>query len=99
MKHTDCRKDPENTRRYEAEKANERTETETMKVSSEVSNIEKVPVEKDNDKPDEKQNAELSEKDSGDGMVEMTDPDIQKEAADGREKQRLPGNAGECRGN
>lgn len=71
--------------KIEAEKANKRTETETMKVSSEVSNIEKVPVEKDNNKPDEKQNAELSEKDSGDGMVEMTDPDIQKEAADGRE--------------
>lgn len=71
--------------KIEAEKSNKRTETETMKVSSEVSNIEKVPVEKNNNKPDEKQKEELSEKDSGDGMVEMTDPDIQKEAADGRE--------------
>lgn len=71
--------------KIEAEKSNKRTETETMKISSEVSNIEKVPVEKDNNKPDEKQKEELSEKDSGDGMVEMTDPDIQKEAADGRE--------------
>lgn len=56
-----------------------------VRVSSEVSKTKKTSDKETKKKQAEKKNREAAEKDSGNGMVEMTDPDIQKEAADGRE--------------
>lgn len=66
-------------------KVSETTETEIMQVSSEVSEIVEAPAEIENGNPEEEKKTEEAENSSGNNMVEMTDPDIQREAAEGRE--------------
>lgn len=73
------------TKKTEAETASETTETEIMQVSSEVSEIVEAPAEIENGNPEEEKKTEEAENSSGNNMVEMTDPDIQREAAEGRE--------------
>lgn len=82
------------SQKAEAEKSSEITETETLKVSSEVSQTKKTSDKETKKEQAETKNRETTEKaektsktekGSGDDMVEMTDPDIQKEAAEGRE--------------
>lgn len=73
------------TKKTEAETASETTETEIMQVSSEVSEIVEAPAEIENGNQEEEKKTEEAENSSGNNMVEMTDPDIQREAAEGRE--------------
>ena len=73
------------TKKTEAETASETTETEIMQVSSEVSEIVEAPAEIENGNPEEEKTTEEAENSSGNNMVEMTDPDIRREAAEGRE--------------
>lgn len=73
------------TKKTEAETASETTETEIMQVSSEVSEIVEAPAEIENGNSEEEKKTEEAENSSGNNMVEMTDPDIQREAAEGRE--------------
>ena len=73
------------TKKTEAETASETTETEIMQVSSEVSEIVEAPAEIENGNPEEEKKTEEAENSSGNNMVEMTDTDIQREAAEGRE--------------
>lgn len=73
------------TKKTEAETASETTETEIMQVSSEVSEIVEAPAEIENGNPEEEKKTEEAENSSGNNMVEMTDSDIQREAAEGRE--------------